>query len=68
MENKITRVSTSNIDIQKKEESRNYNILVYIRVRPVLKSEFGKEVVVNPEDDVKLSVRITQFPRARASQ
>jgi len=38
-----------------KEKDKQYNILVYIRLRPLLKSEFGKEVAIECREDVHMT-------------
>jgi len=37
-----------------REKSKDYNILVYLRVRPLVKNEYGKEVAITCDDDVVL--------------
>jgi hypothetical protein len=41
-------------------KSKQYNILVYVRLRPALHSEFAKEVVISCNDDV-LSTKMVLF-------
>ena len=45
--------SKLNIETNKQSISKNFSILVFVRVRPLLKNEFGKEIAVSCEDVIK---------------
>ena len=51
MENKPLQKSlTINNEATKQSASKNFSILVFVRVRPLLMSEFGKEIAVSCQD------------------
>ena len=51
MDNKLPQKSlTANNEANKQSASKNFSILVFVRVRPLLMSEFGKEIAVSCQD------------------
>jgi hypothetical protein len=52
MESALKGTQASQLESQNKEKAKEYHLLVYIRVRPTLKFEFGKEVAVNTDSNV----------------
>ena len=44
------------IETNKQSISKNFSILVFVRVRPLLKNEFGKEIAVSCEDVIKIFI------------
>ena len=61
MENAEAQKSETKGEQSKKEvasKSRQYNLLVYVRVRPMLQTEYAKEVAITCNDDVSFPGRI----------